>query len=61
MSEAVELVLHVPPLFPMSITEFPEQKVVLPIAEIVAAVGSGFNVIEIVFEVVLPHEFVVVT
>ena len=61
VSEAVEPSFQTPLLLPVRIKEPLEQKVVLPIAEITAAVGSGFTVTEIEFEVTLPQEFVVVT
>jgi hypothetical protein len=61
MFAVVAAEFQVPPLFPISNTESPEQIVVLPNAEIVDAVGNGFTVTKILFEVVLPQAFVVVT
>jgi hypothetical protein len=34
-------VLHVPPTFPVRITDPPAQKVVVPLADIIDATGSG--------------------
>ena len=54
-------VLQTPPLFPVKLTEPPAQKLGLPCAEIVAAIGNGLTLTDIAFEVTLPHELVVVT
>ncbi len=54
-------VLQTPPLFPNRVTKPPLQNVVKPPAVIVGAVGKGFTDTTILFDIVLPHELVVVT
>ena len=54
--------LQVPPLlFPDKVTVEPVQIVVGPLAAIVAAVGKGFTVTAIVFELIVPQLFELVT
>ena len=58
----VELLLHTPPLLPLSITEPPAQNVVLPLADITLAVGRGLTVTLVTADVEEhPEIFVTVT
>ena len=61
MDDVAAELLQVPLLFPESITLLPTQNVVVPLAEITDAVGSGLTVTKIWFEVTLPQPFVLVT
>ncbi len=61
MLACVPPLLQVPPLFPDKVTEPPLQNVVAPPAVIIGVTGNGFTVTSMLFDAVLPHEFVVVT